>query len=85
MKDLKDNEVKEIIISLLERNNLTKTVKQKKDINFERLDSLNIMSILAELEEDFSIEIDLEEMDFRVNFLSIENLISFLRLNSKQL
>ena len=85
MKNLKDSEVKEKIILLLERNNLIKEDKMKKDINFERLDSLNIMSTLAEIEEDLSIEIDLEEMDFRVNFLSIENLISFLRKHSKEL
>ena len=85
MKNLKESELKEKITSLLERNNLIKTVKNKKDINFERLDSLNIMSTLAEIEEELSIEIDLEEMDFRVNFLSIENLISFLREHSQEL
>lgn len=85
MLEVDCTEFKNKLLKLLERELLLKDEGRSRDINTDKLDSLSIMSLLVSIENDLSIEIDLEKIDLLTDFSDVEKLLKFLISNSKSI
>ena len=72
------NSIKNVITLILKEQKLLQDSQIGKEIYKSRINSLSMMSLLAEIESKLDLELDLSNFDFDENMSSIDNLASFV-------